>query len=263
MKSVKVLDKAVSMLSLFRPGQAEWALGQLQERLEIPRSTVYRLVRVLCHHGFLAEDTATRKFRLGPAAVALGRTAHQLTELRRVAMPVLQQLRDASGETVLLMVVSQARTRSVCIEQIESRHGLRLIRESQADLPLYAGAASKVLLAHMAAEEIEGVLGEGVRSLAPRTMTNPHAIRRDLAAIRRRGYAFSLEETNEGAAGIGLPILDDHGVLHAGIGVVGPAVRFHRRTRIAELVRITKAAVAEIRIAAGLAGAARRKPSPP
>lgn len=260
MKPVKVLNKAVSLLSLFKPEHAEWALGELEERLQMPRSTVYRLVRVLCYHGFLAEDTAIRKFRLGPAALDLGRTAHQLTELRRVAIPILRELRDASGETVLLMVLNRARTRSVCIEQIESRHGLRLIRESQADLPLHAGAASKVLLAHMAAEEIDGVLSERLRSLAPKTMTNPRAIRRELAAIRRRGYAFSREETNEGAAGIGLPILDDNGALYAGIGVVGPAVRFHSKTRIAELVRITRKAVVEIRVAAGVAGTARRTP---
>lgn len=263
MKSVKVLDKAVSLLSLFKPEHAEWAIADLQESLQIPRSTLYRLLHVLCHHGFLAEDTVSRKFQLGPAAVDLGRRAHQLTELRRVAVPILQQLRDASGETVLLMVVNQARTRSVCIEQIESRHGLRLIREAHADLPLYAGAASKVLLAYMGSDEIERVLSERLRSLAPRTMTTPRLVRRDLVAIRRRGYAFSREETNEGAAGIGLPILDDQGTLHAGIGVVGPAVRFHSDDRIAELVRLTRTAVAEIRIATGLAARPRRAPDNP
>lgn len=257
MRSVKVLDKAVSLLALFGPGQAEWAVRELQQRLQIPRPTLYRLLHGLSHHGFLAQDPATRKFRLGAAAANLGRRAHQLTELRRIALPILQELRDATGETVLLMVLNQPRTRSVCIEQVESRHGLRLIREQQADLPLYAGAASKVLLAYMAPEDIDRILAEPLRSIAPRTMTSPRALRRDLAMIRRRGYAVSLEETNAGAAGMAMPILDDHGLLHAGVGVVGPAVRFDR-SRVADLKRLVKAAVAEIRAAAALTSGRRQ-----
>jgi DNA-binding IclR family transcriptional regulator len=226
--SVKILDKTFRLLSMFSDARPEWRVTEMATTLGMPKSTVHRILRVLCGHEYLAQDQASGRFRLGVAALELGLRAQGGRELRHVAAPVLQRLAAVTGETVLVIVPNHARDRAVCIERAETRAGLKLILEVGRQVPLHAGASSKVILAYMTAEEIERVIAGGLSRLAPRTITSPLLLRRDLQRIRRRGWAYSVEETNAGAAGIAVPIFDRSGAIAAGLSVVGPMTRFTR-----------------------------------
>src|SRR3712207_2883869 len=85
--SVKILDKALRILQLFGQDQTEWGVAALARETDMPKTTVYRILRVLQQHGFLAQDPDTRRFRLGLGILALGRRAYEGIELRRVARP--------------------------------------------------------------------------------------------------------------------------------------------------------------------------------
>jgi DNA-binding IclR family transcriptional regulator len=227
--SVKILDKTFRLLEMFSDARPEWRVTDMAATLGMPKSTVHRILRVLCGHDYLAQDPASGRFRLGVAALELGLRAQSGRELRHVAAPVLQRLAAATGETVLVIVPNNARDRGVCIERAETRAGVKLILEVGRHAPLHAGASSKVLLAYMTDDEIERVIAAGLARLAPRTITSAIALRRDLARIRRRGFASSVEETNEGAAGIAVPLFDRSGAIAAGLSIVGPMTRFTRR----------------------------------
>jgi DNA-binding IclR family transcriptional regulator len=224
--SIKILDKTVRLLSVFSSEQPEWGLSELSVAVAIPKSTTHRILRVLTQHEYLAQDAITGRFRLGLAALELGFRAHAGIELRRVALPVLQHLTAVSRETVLLIVPSATRTEAVCVERTESREGLQLILDVGRHVPLHAGASSKVLLAYMTEKEIERVVARGLARVGPRTITDVLLLRRDLATTRRRGYAWSVEETNEGVAGVAVPLFDRSGQIAAGLSVVGPRGRF-------------------------------------
>src|ERR1700745_135486 len=144
---VKILDKAVRVLMLFTPEQPEWGVTAVAREVDMPKSTVHRILRVFEQHGFLTRNADTRRFRLGLAGIELGRRAQEGLELRRIALPTMEQMSAASGETVMLQVVSSEGDRVVCIERVQQRQGLRLMLEVGATAPLYAGCSSKVLLA--------------------------------------------------------------------------------------------------------------------
>lgn len=260
MERVKLLDKTLRLVSAFSIERPEWGLSELAGELRLPKSTVHRITRVLTDHRYLSRSPVTGRLRLGLAALELGRNAHDGLELRRLAQPVLERLAVQSGETILLMVLDEDRERAVCIERAESRKHLRLILEVGTHALLHAGASSKILLAYMAPAEIERVLSGGLPRLARGTITRADTLRRDLAQTRRRGYARSAEETNDGAAGIAVPILDTRGVILAGLSIVGPLMRFGRR-RDPEIVALARRGAAEIR--AGLGLAPRAAPSEP
>ena len=113
----------------------------------------------------------------------------------------------------------------VCIERVQQRSGLRLILEVGATAPLYAGCSSKVLLAYRTNDEIERVLRDELRPITPHTITDPSQIRAQLAEIRRDGFSVSFEETDEGVAGVSVPVRDARDRVIAGLTISGPTTR--------------------------------------
>jgi IclR family transcriptional regulator, KDG regulon repressor len=227
---VKILDKALRVLMLFSPEQPEWGVSTLSREVGMSKSTVHRILRVLEQHGFVAQNAETKRFRLGLAGIELGRRAQAGMELRRIALPIMEQLSSMSGETVLLQVVSPEGDRVVCIERVQQRRGLRLILDVGSTAPLYAGCSSKVLLAYLDKETIDAVLKKRLRPLASHTTTDPAQIRAQLAEIRRKGYAVSFEETDEGVAGVSVPIRDARDRVIASLTISGPLTRVNTAT---------------------------------
>jgi DNA-binding IclR family transcriptional regulator len=262
--SVKILDKALRILSLFGTGQPEWGVAALAREAQMPKTTVYRILRVLQQHGFLAQDPDTRRFRLGLGILALGRRAYEGIELRRAAQPVMEQIAARSGETVLLQVLDTDRQRVVCIERVQQGAGLRLILEVGAVAPLHAGCSAKALLAFMPQEEIEAVIARGLPALTPHTITDPDHLRRELERIRRDDYAVSFEETDLGVAGISVPVRDHLDRVIASLSISGPLTRMNQ-SNINRYVELGRQGARQIAAelghepSASLYGAARRE----
>jgi DNA-binding IclR family transcriptional regulator len=142
----------------------------------------------------------------------------------------MERVAALSGETVLLQVVGPDADRVVCVERVQQRTGLRLILEVGATAPLYAGCSSKVLLAFMPEEAIDRVLEGPLTPVTSHTPTNAAQIRSELARIRRDGYAISFEETDEGVAGVSVPIRDHLDRVVAGLSISGPITRVNEGT---------------------------------
>jgi DNA-binding IclR family transcriptional regulator len=151
----------------------------------------------------------------------------------------MEQISALSGETVLLQVLSPEGDQVVCIERVQQRSGLRLILEVGATAPLYAGCSSKVLLAYRTHAEIEHVLRDDLRPITPRTITDPSQIRAQLAEIRRDGFSVSFEETDEGVAGVSVPIRDARDRVIAGLTISGPTTR----VTVSSIARLTRIAL--------------------
>ncbi len=145
-------------------------------------------------------------------------------DLTSVGAPHMVELRDRTGETVgLHLRVGRQRA---CVAQVESPHELRMRLEIGRPLPLYCGAASKVLLAEMGPEEVDGVIREtGLEPLGPGSIRDPEALRAELRNIRRNGHAISREERTPGGVTVAAPVRDRSGATIASLSVYGPVVR--------------------------------------
>lgn len=223
--AVRTIDRLVVILDCFTKDKWSWSLAELSARLGLPKSTLHRFLVGLEVHGILRRGDEDGRWRLGHQLFVWGSLAVESIGLREVAAPIMRELADQTGETVLLTEYHAREV--VCIEKVEASHPVRLaLRVGAVRFP-HAGASSKVLMAYLPDAEVRAIIYEkALPRLCERTITDPDELLAELAHIRERGYADSYEETDVGAWGIATPIWDWRGEVVAALGIAGPTVRY-------------------------------------
>jgi DNA-binding IclR family transcriptional regulator len=219
---VGVLDRAVAVLDAIEAGSHTFT--ELVETTGFSRTTTHRLVKALVEHELLA-FRGGYGYRLGSRLLRFAQRAMLELPLRDVAHPFLERLAEMTGESAQLYVRSALER--VCIDAVESASELRTIVSIGSGLPLTAGSAGKVFLAF-------GELGApGERLIEDAVRWTPATpvgedLRRQLALIRRRGWANSAGEREPGVGSVSAPVFGSLGDLLAVISVSGPESRLGR-----------------------------------
>jgi DNA-binding IclR family transcriptional regulator len=220
--SPQLLQRTFTVLELFTPQRQTWTVTEIGRECNLAVPTVHRILTALHKNGYLVRDEPSKKFRLGPALLRMGRTAGLSVDLRSLALPLLRELSRRTKETALLTVVAEDHRQAVCVERVSSSEPLRLSVEPGRHLPLHAGASQKVLLANVPAPQLEQYVSVPLERLCMSTISDVDVLAQELEDIRRRGWAASYEETNPGVWGLAVGLVDDSGYASAGVGVAGP-----------------------------------------
>ena len=217
--AVQSVDRALQILRAFEGEGGALRVTDLAARLGVHKSTASRLAATLAAHDFLERADGAEAFRLGRRLVRLGMVAAG-RKLVDTARPAMEELAAATGETVVLSV--SGGDAAVHVAQVDSRFLLGGNRWIGLRSPLHASSDGKVLLSFGAAE-----LPRGVRlaRVAPRTLTSHAALARELAGVRRRGWARAVGEYEEGLNGVAAPVYDADGRCVGALSVSGPAYR--------------------------------------
>jgi IclR family acetate operon transcriptional repressor len=223
-ETMKTLAKTLSVLDLFSAGAPDWSVTEIGRTLGLPVATAHRIVRSLTAHGYLRR-TQRARYRLDNGALELGVTAVHTLDIRAALHPTLTALAGEAGETVLLSVYDERQRCVRCIDRVEARHPLRLSLDIGACTPLHAGASSKAVLACLESTTVDDVLAHPLDEVGPKTIVDPDKLRTELERIRKRGWAYSVEENDRGAWGVAAPILTLGGNLVGVIGIAAPTVR--------------------------------------
>lgn len=223
---IKILDKTFQIIELFSTEQPCWTLTSVTDETGLPKTTVHRILNVLQDKKILSQDADSEQYRLGPLALQIGRRATAQIDIRQITRPVLNDLSSRTGETAILMMLSPLRDSVICTLQFNNNPGLRLMMEDGQHVPLHAGGSAKAVLAFMHDDEVEVALANTMEKLTHRTITDRTLIEGELERIRKHGYATSVEEISEGAAGIAMPIFDSSHEVIGSVGIIGPADRF-------------------------------------
>ena len=217
-----VTSRALRLLGAFDAEHPRLRLSALARRSGLPLSTAHRLVAELEQWGAVdREEDGT--YVVGRRIWQLALLAPVHGELREIAMPFLEDVHRATGENVHLAI--RDGVHSLYIERIWSRASVPLESKVGRRLPLHATAAGKALLAAAAPAVVDAVLG-APEQVTPRTITDPAALRRDLADVRARGYAFSAGEATPGTWSIAVGVPGPMRTTLASLAVVagGPGV---------------------------------------
>ncbi|RLE35178.1 hypothetical protein DRJ24_02915 [Candidatus Acetothermia bacterium] len=233
---MNTLEKCVRILELFSDTSPVLQVGEIARALDLPRSTAYRYVSALKRHGLLEQSPGENGYRLGRRIIELAASMSR-KPLRELALPYMERVVRETGETVILCGIRGHV--GVCLEKVDGHHALRVSFELGETYPLHAAATGKAIFAFLEPRIQNDIIADvGLPRFTATTITDEAALRKELARIRKVGFAESDGEAIEGTRGIAVPIFSPSKQILASLGVSAPVhrVKGEMRKRLMELL---------------------------
>lgn len=241
--TVQALDRAlVLFVDLAEKGSA--TLTEIAARIDMPASSVHRVLTTLQKRKFVELDEASQKWAIGIETYRVGSAYLKRTNIVETARPVLRRLMEDTGETANLAIADDGDV--VFVGQIETHQPIRAFFRPGTRGHMHASGIGKALLADSPRKLVDRIIRDkGLPEFTPKTLTSPEMLFADLDATRARGWSLDDEERYCGMRCVAATIYNGFGDAIAGISVSGPTVRFADET-VSELGPAVAAAADEI-----------------
>ena len=219
------LVKALKIIECFNAESPCLRLAEIASRVNIHRSTAYRLLSDLVSESFLEFDKTTKQYRLGIkflsfAAIVLGRL-----NIIDISKPIMKELVEKTSQTVNLAILDQNSV--VYVAKVEPPSSLRLSSRVGARVPVHCTALGKVLLAYLHDDDRQNVLKNvELKEFTPATIISKEKLLEELANIKREGFAIDHEEYLPGLMCVAYPIFNYQKEAIAAISIAGPVTDF-------------------------------------
>jgi len=216
--------KALAVLDLMGEQRQPVTVGEVAEKVGADRATAYRMLMTLVQAGYVRRDAGAKLYRLSFKVLSLAR--HLVGEDER-AGHILATLRRISEETAETVHYS-ALDRDAAVLVFRAKGSQRVAVDFQIGdrSPLPCTSIGKVLLAYQDAHATEAAIAAGLPKVAPNTITDPEALRRELALVRAQGYAYDDLEFAPDMRCVAVPVFENGGAVPGGIAISGPSSRF-------------------------------------
>jgi len=218
---IQVISRAAQILRSLKEFPDGLSLGQIANKVDLPRSTVQRIVNALQSERLLIANTASNGFRLGPELSALAEAAR--FDIYDNCKPILDQLTKNTGETSDLSVLREGKM--IFVDQVPGSHRLRTISSIGEIFPVSTTANGRSCLAKLPRDEALNIAESEAKQLGKFIDLDKYS--KMLDDISQNGLAYDNEEHSDGISAIGFAFSDSFGQLHA-ISVPVPTSRFSR-----------------------------------
>lgn len=223
-KKIGSVQRAIDILNLFKSQSPELGTTEIARALGLHKSTTASLVYTLEANGFLSQNPTTRKYHLGFKVVERAFAMLDQIEVRQIAYPHLQALRNEWNETVNLAVLDGSEV--VFVERMLGTKALGMRSEIGRRSPAHSTAVGKALLACLPNTQVEELVKRcGLLAMTPKTITDSDRLLADLEQVREQGYAVDDEENEIGGRCVAVPIFDHTGQAIAAVSISAPTAR--------------------------------------
>ena len=238
---VRALARGLTILALFDVEHPQWSLNEICVRTDLSKTTAYRILRTLEWKDFVAFDPETELYHLGRATIPGAYLALSYMGFVRAVHPFLEELAEATGETVELTV--EGAGGAVVVDQVATTHPFKPNLPIGRILCSMANSSLRMHVAFRPEAEQQKILRSAQLRLTPHTVTDPEEIAGQLAAAVRDGVSYDIEEQDLGVCAVSAPVFGSYGDVRAVVTVVAPSVRFgpRERRKNTEAVRATAA----------------------
>lgn len=221
---IESVDRALTLILAFEHTDT-LRISETSKLLGVSRSTAYRLLSLLEHHQFVRQDSRSKAFHPGPALLRVGLAAVHRSDLRASLRPLVQRVVTEVDETAHLVVLQ--RDQAFFLDCVEGSKMVRATSRVGSALPAHVTAGGKVLLAALPVEQLDDLLTQDLPAVTKRSKTSAKSVGRELATIRRRGWALNDGESEDllRAVAVRVPASADRDGIDAAITVAGPAQR--------------------------------------
>ena len=247
---VRAVERALNVLQAFATNPSRLSVTEIAAAAGLNKSTTHRLLKTLERADFVAQDPATKLYRLGLGISALGYLALDTLEVAEVARPYIAALHRRCGETIHLGLFEESDI--IYVGKVESpNRPVRLNSRIGKRAPLHCTGLGKAILASLDHERAMAAIGaRGLQRFTATTITSFEALQEEMALTRDRGYAIDNGEHNELVRCVAAPIFDHTGEVKAAISITTVAIDI-QSYRIKELGELVRQSANEISVALG------------
>ena len=251
-ESRTVTGRAFAVLDTFDAKHRRQSLASIARRAEMPLTTAHRLVHELVKQGALTRGV-DGDYEIGSKLWSLGILASVHADLREVALPYMEDLRQLGNDVVQIAVLDGVS--GLVVERIAGSRAMDVLSKPGTRLPLHATAVGKVLLAFGDDDLHEAVFGSLDR-FTDQTITDAERLRTQIRDIKAQGFAQTTEELAQGSTSIAVPLRGKGGAVIASLGIIAPSGDRNVKQLI-PVMQVTAAALSKKLAEAGLTEAAR------
>jgi IclR family transcriptional regulator, KDG regulon repressor len=223
--------KALKLLNYFTLENPRLSLADIARMSGLTKPTAYRLLKSLEEEGFLTRNDHNpddKDYMLGLRLFELGNMVAEGMELRKIALPYMESLRNAINEVVHLVILD--RNEALYVERVETDQPMKLSTRIGLRTPLYAGSAPRLLLAYMNENDRKQILNEmKISPFTQSTVKNVEELQLLLDEIKENGYSVSFNELLPGTLGISVPIKNHKSAVIASLTIAIPGGHFSEK----------------------------------
>lgn len=221
---IKVLDKSLFILETLLQHSSFMSIMEISKKLKIYPSTIHRVLNTLKYRGYVEQNSADQKYRLGLKLVELGMARYHQIDLVKEAHSFLKELVDQCNETVHLGILDN--TEVLYLAKEESSQTIRMCSHVGKRAPLHCTALGKVLLAYLPEGERKKILGKKELSrLTEKTITDKKELEKELSKVKKQDFTLDRGENEKDVRCIAAPIRNYQGKVIAALSISSPAYR--------------------------------------
>ncbi len=218
---VQSIERAFAILRTLAVGPS--GVTELANRVDLPKSTVARLLNALETERAIEQDQVGGEYRLGPVIEEIAGGSSQGRSLIAAAQPFLVDLSERTDEASGLDIIEGRQVQF--IDMVESGQDVQIRNWTGESGPAHALSAGIAILAHMSESDLRSYIDGGFEQMTLRTLSTAEELCDRLTQARSAGYVWVYEEFAEGINSVAAPVFGPDGVV-AALRIHGPTYRF-------------------------------------
>ncbi|MFF2889116.1 IclR family transcriptional regulator [Paenibacillus sp. NPDC057967] len=215
------VERALILLELLANCKSSISLAEIVQKVELPKSTVHRILETLRLRGYVEWEPNTEKYALGLKLIEIGVTGLINIEIVDAAAPYLREISTMTGETAFLAVYNEGEI--VYLYKVEGTNSIRTSAQLGSRRPLHSTGLGKAIASTFSMEELDRILEDkGMEGKTINTITDRQLFHEEMSRTRLRGWATDNEEGEIGLSCYAVPIFNYSGRVVGAISCAGP-----------------------------------------
>lgn len=240
---LSTLERGLKVLRAFDATHPEMQLSEVAQVTQLSPAVARRCLNTLVQLGYIAQFG--RKFLLRPEVLSFGTAYLSSMNVEQVILPTLQKLRDDTGDSSSMAVLSGSDI--LYVAHVSTNRRIRLGANVGTRFPAHATSLGKVLLAFQPEQVIARYMEMAdLQRFTERTVTSADTMAQRLQSARETGYDSALDELDYGIVSVAVPVFDGNRKAIAAINCSTSTTRISQDELVRTRLPMLREAAAEI-----------------